>query len=152
MWKHLHSLWLILIFWGFPFYFSLMCVFECCITWKPRLMAAQTNAVHVCVSLSLWLQHKWWVFLLVWRYWWDTNISKILINRNSLATCVLTYMHNTCLYLCVYFTPTSLFKNAELLSQALGWFMLYIRRSVLRATNSLTFITVVLYYFLRVIY
>lgn len=61
-------------------------------------------------------------------------------------------MYNTCWYLCVYYTPTSLFKNAEFFSQALGWLMYSMRRSVLRATYSLAFITVVFYYFLRVIH
>lgn len=68
-------------------------------------------------------------------------------------TCYTSFQHTCIIHLCVHNTPTtSLFKNAEFLSWALGWFMWYIRQSVVRATNSLAFIAVVLYYFLRVIY
>lgn len=50
-----------------------------------------------------------------YKHFYNTNTQGF-----TCYMCVLTYMHNTCLYLCVYFTPTSLFKNAEFLSQALG--------------------------------
>lgn len=88
----------------------------------------------------------------------SSNISKIQISIIQMLPVHhiwiqgLTSMYYTYLYLYVHYTPSSLFKNAKFLSQPLGWFIYNIRPSILRATYSLAFITVIFYYFPRVIH